>query len=285
MNAMDFDPDGIRAFEHASWQRVATDYGDTFAAATRGFVEPLLDAARVGAHMRVLDVCCGPGLLAGAAVARGAVAAGVDFSSVMLGIARLAQPRVEFSHGDAEALPHADECFDAVVANFGVHHVPRPTAALAEMRRVLARGGRAAFTVWPRPDTNVPWRLLFDAIRAHGALDAAKTPAPSGSINSEESCRAALATAGFHEADARLVSREWIVASVRDLLAAFRNGTARTAALIDAQDAAALPAIEAHMGQHAERYRRGDGLHIPIAAIVASGIRDQQSGIGDQVDP
>jgi SAM-dependent methyltransferase len=282
MNAMDSDPHGIRAFEHASWQRVATDYGDTFAAATRGFIEPLLDAARVGAHMRVLDVCCGPGLVAGAAAARGAIAAGVDFSSAMLAVARAEQARVEFSQGDAEALPYPDGCFDAVVANFGVHHVPNPAAALAEMHRVLVPGGRAGFTVWPRPDTNVPWQLLFDAIRAHGALDAAKTPPPSGSINSEESCRKALADVGFDEAGAQLIEREWVVKSAHDLLAAFRNGTARTAALIDAQDAAALPAVAAHMAQHAERYRRGDALHIPIAAIVAWGVRNQLSGIRDQ---
>jgi ubiquinone/menaquinone biosynthesis C-methylase UbiE len=268
---MESDPHGIRAFEHASWQRVAADYGTTFAAATRGFIGPLLDAADVGAQMRVLDVCCGPGFVAGAAAARGAITAGVDFSSAMLALARAAQPRVEFSQGDAETLPFADGCFGVVVSNFGVHHAPRPSVAVAEMHRVLAPGGRAAFTVWPRPDANVPWQLLFDAIRAHGALDAAKTPPPSGSMNSEDNCRTALADAGFHHVDARLVQREWPMASVRDLLAAFRNGTARTAALIDAQDVAALPAIEAHMAQHAERYRRGDALSIPIAAIVASG--------------
>src|SRR5215470_5921516 len=142
---MNFDPHGIRAFEHASWQRVAADYGDTFAAATRGFIEPLLDAACVGAQTRVLDVCCGPGLVAGAAAARKAITAGVDFSSAMLAIARDAQPRVEFSQGDAEALPYADGSFEAVVANFGVHHLPHPTAALVEMHRVLVPGGRAAF--------------------------------------------------------------------------------------------------------------------------------------------
>jgi ubiquinone/menaquinone biosynthesis C-methylase UbiE len=272
---MDLDPHGVRAFEHASWQRVAADYGDTFAAATRGFIEPLLDAAGVDAPKRVLDVCCGPGLVADAAAARGAQVAGVDFSSAMLAIARAAQPRLEFSQGDAEALPYADGSFDAVVANFGVHHVPHPAAALAEMRRVLASGGRAAFTTWPRPDRNVPWQLLFDAIRAHGALDAAKTPPPSGSINSEETCRAALAHAGFRETGAQVVEREWRMKSARDLLAAFRNGTARTAALIDAQDAAALPAIEAHMAAHAERYRRGADLHIPITAIVAWGVSNQ----------
>lgn len=268
---MELDPHGIRAFEHASWQRVAADYGDTFAAATRGFIEPLLDAAGVGAHMRVLDVCCGPGLVAGAAATRGASVAGLDFSSEMLAIARTAQPRVEFSQGDAEALPYADGSFDAVVANFGVHHVPHPAAALAEMHRALAPGGRVAFTTWPRPDHNVPWQLLFDAIRAHGALDAAKAPPPSGSINSVESCRTALASAGFHETGVRLIERAWRVKGVHDLVVAFHNGTARTAALIDAQDAAALPAIEAHMAAQAARYRRGDELHIPIAAIVAWG--------------
>jgi ubiquinone/menaquinone biosynthesis C-methylase UbiE len=270
---MKSDPHGIRAFEYASWQRVAGDYSDTFAAATRGFIEPLLDAANVGAQSRVLDVCCGPGLVAGAAATRGATAAGVDFSSAMLRIARAGQPHVAFSQGDAEALPYPDGAFDAVVANFGVHHAPHPTAALAEMHRVLAPGGRAAFTVWPRPDRNAPWQLLFDAIQAHGDMNAANAPPPSGSINSEENCRAALRDAGFHDTEVRFIERKWRVQSVREILAAFRNGTARTAALIDAQDTAALPAIEAHMAAQAERYRREDTLHIPIAAIVASGMK------------
>ena len=268
---MDFDPQAVRAFEHASWQRVAGDYGGTFAAATRRFIDPLLDAARIGAQTRVLDVCCGPGLVTGAAAARDAVAAGVDFSRAMLEIARAAHPRIAFSQGDAEALPYPAGSFDAVVANFGVHHVPHPTAALGEMHRVLAPDGRAAFTVWPHPDRNVPWRLLFDAVRTHGNLGAAKAPPPSGTINSEENCLAALSQAGFHAVGAQLVEREWPVQSVHEVIAAFRNGTARTAALIDAQDPAVLPAILAHMAERAESYRRGDELRIPIAAIVAWG--------------
>jgi ubiquinone/menaquinone biosynthesis C-methylase UbiE len=268
---MEFDPQAIRAFEHASWQRVAGDYGDTFAAATRGFVEPLLDAARVDAQARVLDVCCGPGYVAAAAAARGAVAAGLDFSPAMLEIARAAHPRVAFSHGDAEAPPWPDGSFDAVVSNFGVHHLPHPRVALAQARRVLKPGGRVAFTVWARPDRNVAWRLLFDAVRRHGNADAAKAPPPGGAINSEDDCRAALSDAGFGDIDAQLVQRAWPVTSVHDLVAAFRNGTARTAALIDAQDPAALPAIEAHMAEHAEIYRAGDDLRIPIAAVLAWG--------------
>jgi hypothetical protein len=125
--------------------------------------------------------------------------------------------------------------------------------------------------VWARPDRNIAWRLLLDAVRRHGNADAAKTPPPGGAINSEDDCRTALAHAGFTDVDARLVRREWPVTSVHDLVAAFRNGTARTAALIDAQDPTALPAIEAHMAEHAEIYRQGDGLRIPIAAVLAWG--------------
>ena len=51
-----------------------------------------------------------------------------------------AHPAITFLQGDAEALPCADATFDAVVANFGVHHVPRPPLALAEAFRVLAAG-------------------------------------------------------------------------------------------------------------------------------------------------
>jgi ubiquinone/menaquinone biosynthesis C-methylase UbiE len=191
----------------------------------------------------------------------------------MLAIARAAHQRIAFSPGDAEALPYPAGSFDAVVANFGVHHVPHPAAALAEMYRVLAPGGRAAFTVWPHPDRNAPWHLLFDAVRTHGNLSAAKAPPPSGGINSEENCLAALSQARFHDLSAQLVEREWPVESVHEVIAAFRNGTARTAALIDAQDPAVLPAIVAHMAERAERYRGGDKLRVPIAAIVAWGMK------------
>jgi SAM-dependent methyltransferase len=268
---MEFDPQAIRAFEHAGWQRAASRYGSTFAATTTGFVDALLDAANVGAQTRLLDVACGPGYVAGAAAARGAVAAGLDFSPAMLAIARAAHPQVDFAHGDAEALPFPDGSFAAVVSNFGIHHVPHPAAALAQAHRVLAPGGRVAFTVWARPDRNIAWQLLFEAVRRHGDLEAARAPPPGGSVNSEDDCRAALGAGGFGDIDARLVRQSWPVASAHGLVAAFRAGTARTAALIEGQDPAALPAIEAHMTEHAERYRQGDGLHIPIAAILACG--------------
>jgi SAM-dependent methyltransferase len=270
---MDFDPQAIRAFEHAGWQRAASRYGGTFAAATRGFIAALLDAARVGAHTRVLDVACGPGYVAAAAAARGASAAGVDFSPAMLDVARAAHPRIEFAAGDAEELAHPDGSFDAVVSNFGIHHVPRPAVAIAQARRVLAPGGRVAFTVWAGAAHNTAWQLIFDAISRHGNPAAAKAPPPGGSLNTADACAQALVQAGFGETDAQLVRRDWPLANAHDLLDALLNGTARMAALIGAQEPSALPAIAADVAEHAEIYRQGDRLRIPIAAILASGMK------------
>ena len=61
-------------------------------------------------------------------------------------------------------------------------------------------------------------------------------------------------------------------ATASDLLVqGFRRGTVLTAALIDAQPAAALLAIEAAMARSAAAYRRGDGYAVPVVAILGSG--------------
>jgi ubiquinone/menaquinone biosynthesis C-methylase UbiE len=268
-----FDPEAVRAFEHAGWQQAAAEYDATFARATARFVEALLDAAGVNAGMKVLDVCCGTGLVTAAAAARGARTNGLDFSSAMLKQARQSHPELQFDEGDAAALPYADRCFDAVVSNFGIHHVPRPGKALADARRVLRPGGRIAFTTWAAPAENIAWRLLFDAIRDHGDRDAAKTPPSGGNLGSAAAVLQLLRDAGFADARAEPVCREWRVADPRDLVAALSRGTVRTAALIAAQPAAARPVIDAAVARAARPYRRDDAFAVPIAAILASGTK------------
>ena len=272
---MSFDPEAVRAFEHAGWQQAAAEYDATFAQATAPFVEALLDAAGVVAGIRVLEVCCGTGLVTAAATARGARTIGLDFSPAMLHRARHAHPELQFDEGDAEALLYADDSFDAVVSNFGIHHVARPDKALAEAMRVLRPGGRVAFTTWAAPAENIAWRLLFDAIREHGDLDAAKTPPSGGNLGTAEAVLRLLGDAGFAAAQAEPIRREWCIDDPRDLLGALAQGTVRTAALIAAQPVAARPAIEAAVARAAEPYRRGDGFAVPIVAILACGTKSR----------
>lgn len=273
---MDFDPETIRRFEHAGWQRAAAAYADTFAHASGTYVEALLDAAGVEAGRRVLDLGCGPALVTGAAARRGAAATGCDFSAAMLREARAAHSDIAFDQGDAEALPYPDAAFDTVVSNFAMHHFPHPDRAAAEVWRVLRPGGAFAFSSWADPARNIAWRLLFDAIRASGDPAAAKTPPSGGGLARIDAVLAVLRGAGFGEVAAGFETREWIVADAADLVASLRRGTVRTAALIEAQDPAAMPAILSHIERAAAPYRRDDRLAVPIVAILARGTRGQR---------
>src|SRR5260370_23768662 len=102
---MTFDPESVRVFEHAGWQRAAAEYNAIFARASACFVEPLLDAAGVAEGTQVLDLCCGTGLVAAAAARRSAMPTGVDFSSAMLAEARPARPPPPLHRGGAAAPP------------------------------------------------------------------------------------------------------------------------------------------------------------------------------------
>lgn len=271
---MTFDPEAVREFERSGWNRAASSYETSFATASRQFVPALLDAACVSHGVDVLDVCCGPGIVAGSAAERGARVAGLDFSNEMLTIARARHPSIRFEHGDAEAMPFPDAAFDAVVSNFGVHHVPRPLLALREAWRVLRPGGRLAFTVWAAPGRNIAWKLVQDAIARCGDPTLSAAPPPGGGFGSADDCLAALKQAGFHAAGSSDLSGRWQHADGSALLAALRAGTARMAALIGAQPASALPAIIGAIDAAAEAYRDDTGIGVPIAAIVAFGVKE-----------
>ncbi len=267
---MSFEPEAVRAFEHAGWQRAASSYGNSFAHATAHFMASLLQAADISSGQHVLDVACGPGYLAAAAAGRGASAYGLDFSAEMVGIARSIHPEIVVTEGDAEDLPYPDDTFHAAVSSFGIHHVPRPELALAECKRVLKSDGHMAFTVWAEPQENVAWSLVFDAIARHGNRSVAGAP-PPGALNRIDQCVRALEAADFVDVSAEIVRAEWLLPNADALIAALSAGTVRMAALIAAQQPSALAAIASDIDSRAERFRRNQNLAIPIAAVLSRG--------------
>ncbi len=267
---MPFDPEAIRSFEYARWQRAAAVYESTFASATSAFIDPLLDAAHVGHGTRLLDVASGPGVVAARATERGALARGLDFSRAMLEVARARHRAVQFDQGDAETLPYADGEFDAVVSNFGIHHVPRPQLALREAYRVLRHDGRVAFSFWAEPGENIAWKLLFDAVAKHGDPGASDAPPPGGGFHGAAQCADALRDAGFVDCSTRLIRATWHHPDARAVVAALQAGTARMAAMIEAQPPAAMPAIIADIEDNSAQYRDANGIALPIAAIIAA---------------
>ena len=105
-----------------------------------------LEMLNVSPGDRVLDVGCGPGNytrhLADASAS--GLVVGIDASSPMLaaGVRQSGGSNLAFVRADACALPFADGEFDVVSCVGTLHMTTDPTAALAEMVRVLAPGGR-----------------------------------------------------------------------------------------------------------------------------------------------
>jgi ubiquinone/menaquinone biosynthesis C-methylase UbiE len=268
---MPFDPEAVREFERAGWNRAAAAYETAFATATRQFIDPLLAAAAIRADIDVLDLCCGPGFAAAAAAERGARVTGLDFSIAMLTEAKKRFPAITFDRGDAETPPYDDGCFDAVVSNFGIHHVPRPSKTLAEVHRILRRGGKFAFSIWAGHDENIAWKLVFDAVGRHGDPRASAAPPPGGGFATEADCLRALAEAGFATPDARVVRGTWRHRDAASLLAALRAGTARMAAMLDAQTDTAMQGILSGLEAATAPWRDSGGLAVPIACVIAAG--------------
>lgn len=113
-------------------------------------IDKSAEAASVKPGDRVLDVGCGTGVLsrevADRAGSDGRVF-GLDVNEDMLALTRRICPDIDWHQGDAGELPFDDTSFDAVVSQFALMFVPDQMAALQEMWRVLASGGRLAVTV------------------------------------------------------------------------------------------------------------------------------------------
>lgn len=118
--------------------------GLTMIAGRRAVAELASELTGLSRGDHLVDVGCGPGTAARAAVRRGATVTGVDPAAVMLRLARRLTHGVSISwhEGTAEALPLSDGSATVLWSLSSVHHWRDVEAGIAESRRVLAPGGR-----------------------------------------------------------------------------------------------------------------------------------------------
>lgn len=141
----------------------------------------LLASAGVGRDDRVLDVGCGTGVLARAAlglVGEGGHVVGIDPNEGMLAVARRT-PGIVWKQGVAEDLPFADASFDHVVSQFVMMFVTDRHEAVQEMARVLAPGGRLAIATWASLEETPGYAAmarLLERLFGEDAADALRQP-------------------------------------------------------------------------------------------------------------
>lgn len=92
--------------------------------------------------LRILELGCGPGALAGALHRWYPTAeiTAVDRDSEFIRFAKEHEPGVNFAEGDATALPFADNTFDVTISNTVAEHI-EPSKFYGEQLRVLKPGG------------------------------------------------------------------------------------------------------------------------------------------------
>jgi ubiquinone/menaquinone biosynthesis C-methylase UbiE len=103
--------------------------------------------AEVGPGDEVLDVACGPGLVACAVAPYARRVTGIDLTPAMIERARALQAErglanLDWLVGDVTPLPFPGARFSVVLTRYSFHHFLDPRAVLAEMVRVCRPGGR-----------------------------------------------------------------------------------------------------------------------------------------------
>jgi ubiquinone/menaquinone biosynthesis C-methylase UbiE len=210
------------------------------------FAADLVNEAALRPGERVLDVACGTGVvtrLAAERVGTGGSVAALDLNPAMLSVARsvpVAGATVAWHEADAESMPFGDASFDVVLSQFGLQFMADQAAAVREMRRVLAPGGRVLLST-PRP--NAFFDVLDGAIGRHVGPEAAAFVSMVFSLNDLAALERLFREAGFADVAVRAHTKSLRLPPARDFVWQYIHCTPLTDVL-SRLDAGRVTALE-----------------------------------------
>jgi SAM-dependent methyltransferase len=221
------------------WSRLA---GETF-----------LEWLAPATGLRWLDVGCGNGAFTEMLVERCAPMSvqGIDPSEKQLAFARTrpAARLAQFHPGDAMALPFPDDAFDVAVMPLVIFFVPDPARGVAEMARVVRRGGIVTAYAWDMFGGGFPYETL--QVEMRGLCIAVPEP-PSPGASGRDAMRDLWTGAGLTAVETREITVERTFADFADYWTTVLGGpsvgphlaamTSEQIALLKARMRALLPA-------------------------------------------
>ncbi|WP_067686037.1 class I SAM-dependent methyltransferase [Nocardia jejuensis] len=212
------------------WDEVAERYDDAATEVMRPFSAHALALAELSPGAHVVDVAAGPGTLAIPAAARVARVSALDFSPLMIErLVRHAEAAgldaIDARVGDGQALPYAEDSFDAGFSLFGLMFFPDRARGFAELHRVLRPGAIAVVSSWaPLADSSL-MTLLSGAFQAGIPGYPAPQPNPEN-LENPEVFEAELRAAGFTEVSVRAHTESFAYDSAEQLWDRLTRGSA-----------------------------------------------------------
>jgi SAM-dependent methyltransferase len=219
---------------------------------------------------RILDAACGTGAVAfEAARVLGASGrlTGLDLNAGMLTIARLhdQQGAVQWQEGSMQAMPFPDGVFTLVLCQQGLQFCPDRAAALREMYRVLASGGRLVLSVWRAIERTPGFLALSQALARHVSPEAGVLS--PFALGDAPELAAEVAAAGFHDVTTQTASRLLRYGSAEEFVRTYVISTPLTNLLAQV-DEAGRTALLAEVSAALQPYIDDNGLTFPIESQI-----------------
>ena len=258
-------------------QRVDGDaYAQYIGRWSRLFVPALLDAADVRDGDRVLDVATGTGEAAELALLRighSGLVVGSDISAAMLNEAciRLSNARFLPVVTDGQALVFPDSTFDAVLCQLGLMFFSDPARGLAEFRRVLRPGRRAAVCVISLPSRAPMWGVLAETLSGY-LPQHTETLHLSFSLADVAQLEGLLGAAGFRNTCVTRETRQGVVPSFDEYWAPIELGTGSLPQAYLSLPEATRLAIREQVHERLACFESDGRLEMSVEMLIASGL-------------
>jgi SAM-dependent methyltransferase len=235
----------------------------------------LLRIADLQPGERVLDVACGTGIIArraAEAVGPTGKVTAIDIAPDMIDVARATSAPegavIDWHVGDAASLPFADGTYDAVLCQMGLMFMADRAAAVAEMHRVLAPGGRVAVNT--PGSIQPPFVVLEQAVVEHISPDLGGFVRAVFSMHDPEAVAALLREGGLGDVTASVVQVPLRLPMPAEFLWMYINLTPMGPIVAQASEAA-RSAMERQAVAAWEPYVVDGRVHVEQPMVVARG--------------
>jgi ubiquinone/menaquinone biosynthesis C-methylase UbiE len=242
---------------------------------SRLFVPTLLDGADVRDGDRVLDVATGTGEAAELALMRighSGLVVGADISAAMLNEActRLSDARFLPVVSDGQALVFPDATFDAVLCHLSLMFFPDAARGVAEFRRVIRPGRRAAVCVISVASRAPMWGVLAETLSDYLPLHT-ETLHLSFSLANAAQLEGLFRAAGFRDTHVTRETRQDVVRSFDEYWAPIELGNGSLPQAYLALPEATRHAVRERVQERLACFESDGRLEMSVEMLIASG--------------